>query len=398
MMSAAAASVVRASSSPFLHNFLKSDGVVVKKQQHHQPLATNTSSAAAFRRGRQRHHHVRHVVIRSVSINTTNSTNTNRRGGSRLAATAPDVTVGGETPRFETDAAGFAVSVDLSSSTATTATTTATTAMPPPPPPTSFEPQVDPAPAFASVVILIAFAVVNRRVAAAVDRRKEREDAEEFLRQAKLRSLDGTADFDEVSEAVLALDAAVEKEAAAREVLAFFGADVRVRMPQPLGKPLSQVARDEANVDEAILKRRREQQQQQQRREGGGSVDGDGDGDAEDNGFWNSVDADLGGEVRERWQERVEREKNNNDGGGNAAGKRGGVSGSSSNSRKSSSGGSRGGGDGGEVNAPPGWMTATVGVVLVMLTWSAVGLMFSADPAVGPALSPEELAAQMAMR
>ena len=48
------------------------------------------------------------------------------------------------------------------------------------------------------MAILVAFAVVNRRVAAAVDRRKEREDAEEALRLAKLRSLDGSADFDEV--------------------------------------------------------------------------------------------------------------------------------------------------------------------------------------------------------
>ena len=72
---------------------------------------------------------------------------------------------------------------------------------------------MDPGPAFASVVILTAFAVVNRRVAAAVDRRKDRETAEESLRQAKLRSLDGSADFDEVAEAGAALEAAKESEA-----------------------------------------------------------------------------------------------------------------------------------------------------------------------------------------
>ena len=43
-------------------------------------------------------------------------------------------------------------------------------------------------------------------------------------------------------------------------------------------------------------------------------------------------------------------------------------------------------------------MTATVGFVLLILTWSATGLLFSPDPAVGPALSSEQVNEQMAMR
>jgi hypothetical protein len=43
-------------------------------------------------------------------------------------------------------------------------------------------------------------------------------------------------------------------------------------------------------------------------------------------------------------------------------------------------------------------MTATVGFVLAILAWSATGLIFSPDPAVGPALTPEQVEEQMAMR
>ena len=100
-----------------------------------------------------------------------------------------------------------------------------------------FEPQIQVGPAVASLAILVAFAVVNRRVAAAVDRRKEREDAEEALRLAKLRSLDGSADFDEVQMFGDALENARAAEAEARQVLAFLGADVRVSVPQPSGNP-----------------------------------------------------------------------------------------------------------------------------------------------------------------
>lgn len=121
---------------------------------------------------------------------------------------------------------------------------------------TEFTPQLQLGPTFASLTIFIAFAVVNRRVAAAVDRRKDREDAEENLRQAKLRSLDGSADFDEVESFEDALENARAAEAEAREVLAFLGADVRVRMPQPLGKPISKVEAEEKRVAEDIAKRR----------------------------------------------------------------------------------------------------------------------------------------------
>ena len=47
---------------------------------------------------------------------------------------------------------------------------------------------------------------------------------------------------------------------------------------------------------------------------------------------------------------------------------------------------------------PPGWMTATVGFVLAILGWSATGLIFSPDPAVGPPLTPEQVEEQLAVR
>lgn len=194
-----------------------------------------------------------------------------------------------------------------------------------------FEPQVQVGPAVASLAILLAFAVVNRRVAAAVDRRKEREDAEEALRLAKLRSLDGSADFDEVQMFGDALENARAAEAEARQVLAFLGADVRVSVPQPLGKPIAQVEEEERRVGEEIRRRR----------------------EAKEVGK-NDVPKKTGSNANATWNE-------NEDG-------------------------------------PPGWMTATVGFVLAILAWSATGLIFSPDPAVGPALTPEQVEEQMAMR
>ena len=193
-----------------------------------------------------------------------------------------------------------------------------------------FEPQIQVGPAVASLAILVAFAVVNRRVAAAVDRRKEREDAEEALRLAKLRSLDGSADFDEVQMFGDALENARAAEAEARQVLAFLGADVRVSVPQPLGKPIAQVEEEERRVGEEIRRRR----------------------EAKEAG--NDVSKKSGSNANATWNE-------NEDG-------------------------------------PPGWMTATVGFVLAILAWSATGLIFSPDPAVGPALTPEQVEEQMAMR
>ena len=194
-----------------------------------------------------------------------------------------------------------------------------------------FEPQVQVGPAVASLAILLAFAVVNRRVAAAVDRRKEREDAEEALRLAKLRSLDGSADFDEVQMFGDALENARAAEAEARQVLAFLGADVRVSVPQPLGKPIAQVEEEERRVGEEIRRRREAKK--------AGNDD---------------VSKKSGSNANATWNE-------NEDG-------------------------------------PPGWMTATVGFVLAILAWSATGLIFSPDPAVGPALTPEQVEEQMAMR
>ena len=186
-------------------------------------------------------------------------------------------------------------------------------------------------PTVASLAILVAFAVVNRRVAAAVDRRKEREDAEEALRLAKLRSLDGSADFDEVQSFGDALENARAAEAEAREVLAFLGADVRVRMPQPLGKPIAQVEEEEARVGRELDRRR-------------------------------------------------EASRSNDDGNGRER-------------RRGSDGDDSVDGAG-----PPGWMTATVGFVLAILGWSATGLIFSPDPAVGPPLTPEQVEEQLAVR
>lgn len=212
----------------------------------------------------------------------------------------------------------------------------------------SFEPRFDPGPAVATFAVFIAFAVVNRRVANAVDRRRDRERAEEDLRQMRLKSLDGSADFDEVQEAFDRLERAKYEEAAAREMLSSLGIDARVRMPQPLGKPISQVEREEADVAERIAKIR-------ERRERDASSATSDEDDA-DGGIW---DRPLP--------------------------KKSASSSSSSNESSAASG-------------PPAWMNVTVGVVLTMLTWSFVGVTFSEDPALGPAIPPEELQRQMEMR
>jgi hypothetical protein len=201
-----------------------------------------------------------------------------------------------------------------------------------------FEPQIQVGPAVASLAILVAFAVVNRRVAAAVDRRKEREDAEEALRLAKLRSLDGSADFDEVQMFGDALENARAAEAEARQVLAFLGADVRVSVPQPLGKPIAQVEEEERRVGEEIRRRR-------EAKEAGNKTGS----------------KKTGSNANANANANADRRNENEDG-------------------------------------PPGWMTATVGFVLAILAWSATGLIFSPDPAVGPALTPEQVEEQMAMR
>ena len=203
-------------------------------------------------------------------------------------------------------------------------------------PGTDFAPQVQVGPTVASLVVFVTFAVVNRRVAAAVEKRKEREDAEEKYRGAKLRSLDGSADEFEVRDLGDALETAREEEARAREVFAFLGADVRVRVPQPLGKPIAEVEEEETRVAREIDRRR-------------------------------SARMD-----RKKWDEQTTGAREN-------------VSSRRDDSSESAEG-------------PPGWMTATVGFVLLILTWSAVGLVFSPDPAVGPALTPQQVREQMAVK
>lgn len=265
------------------------------------------------------------------------------RVSARAAPAAPRLgTVARERRRVETKfgirasrtSASAAVSTSSSSPAETSASTAHLEVSASPyasPSDVRFEPQVQVGPAVASLAILVAFAVVNRRVAAAVDRRKEREDAEEALRLAKLRSLDGSADFDEVQMFGDALENARAAEAEARQVLAFLGADVRVSVPQPLGKPIAQVEEEERRVGEEIRRRREAKK--------AGNDD---------------VSKKSGSNANATWNE-------NEDG-------------------------------------PPGWMTATVGFVLAILAWSATGLIFSPDPAVGPALTPEQVEEQMAMR
>ena len=217
----------------------------------------------------------------------------------------------------------------------------------------SFEPRFDPGPAVATFAVFIAFAVVNRRVANAVDRRRDRERAEEDLRQMRLKSLDGSADFDEVQEAFDRLERAKYEEAAAREMLSSLGIDARVRMPQPLGKPISQVEREEADVAERIAKIRERRERDASSATSGKRADDEDDADA---GIW----------------DRPLPKKSSS---------------SSSSSNKSSA-----------ASGPPAWMNVTVGVVLTMLTWSFVGVTFSEDPALGPAIPPEELQRKMEMR
>jgi len=305
------------------------------------------------------------------------------------AATAPDVRIGGGNGNGfgDGDGAGEAYLKQMlddnvaganaimeratgtsdATATATTATATATSASleapSTPPPPASFEARVDPGATFGSLLILLGFAVVNRRVAWAVDKRKDREDAEEALRQVRLRSLDGSMDEETVRAASQRLAEAKEIEASARELLVFFGTDVRVRMPQPLGKPLTQVETDEKMVEENIEKRRALERERKQSGGSGGASSGSQD----------SFDESAGGR------------------------------GSSSSSSSKRAAGRKvegvGGGGAEEVaKTPPQWMTATVFSVLILLTWSAVGLMFSADPAMGPALTPEQIETQMLMK
>ena len=109
----------------------------------------------------------------------------------------------------------------------------------------AFEPRVDARATTSALVIGAAFFVVNRRVAAAVAKRRAREEVEEEKRRVALERLRGGASIDDETEIDERLRRAYEEEAKSREV--FFGL-FRVRMPQPLGKPLSEVEAEEARA------------------------------------------------------------------------------------------------------------------------------------------------------
>ena len=156
MMPAVGVVCTKASSLPS-PDFFSSKNVRFKKQQPratsaaHAAHAAHSHSAAgggaAAAVGRSDRRGATSVHLHRQSSTSYSSSRT------RLAATAPEVTVGPSSlsPRFELDDKGFAVAVDRSSSLTTTATTadtatasTYTTAQEqlPPPPPTTFEAQV----------------------------------------------------------------------------------------------------------------------------------------------------------------------------------------------------------------------------------------------------------------
>jgi hypothetical protein len=105
-----------------------------------------------------------------------------------------------------------------------------------------FAPRVDARAAVTSLVVGAAFFIVNRRVAGAVEARRRREALEEERREISLRRLSGSASSDDLDAVDEALESALRREASAREM---FGGVVRVRMPQPLGKPLREVEEEE---------------------------------------------------------------------------------------------------------------------------------------------------------
>lgn len=114
-----------------------------------------------------------------------------------------------------------------------------------------FEPRVDVRATVVGAVIFAAFAVVNRRIAGAVERRKAREALEKELQRVKVERLSGDASVDDEEDLRRAYDEALIEEVRAREV---FGGLFRVRMPQPLGKALSEVEKENRLVDETSAK------------------------------------------------------------------------------------------------------------------------------------------------
>lgn len=115
----------------------------------------------------------------------------------------------------------------------------------------SFEPRVDVRATVSALLIGSAFFIVNRRVAAAVEKRKAREELEEERRRLKLERLRGGASMDDENDVEERLERAYAEEAEAREFGNFLGGVVRVRMPQPLGRPLTDVEAEERKVSAA---------------------------------------------------------------------------------------------------------------------------------------------------
>ena len=174
-----------------------------------------------------------------------------------------------------------------------------------------FEPRVDVRATVVGAVIFTAFAVVNRRIAGAVERRKAREALEKELQRLKVERLSGDASVDDEEDLRRAYDEALIEEVRAREV---FGGLFRVRMPQPLGKALSDVEAENRLVDETSAKM--------------------------------------------KGRANVNRDDRNE-----------------------------------EVTMPPWWMTSVSTMVVILLTWSAIGLG-SVDPvATAPPLDDDTLAA-----
>lgn len=104
-----------------------------------------------------------------------------------------------------------------------------------------FAPRIDARATVTSALVAGAFFFVNRRVAGAVRARRAREEAEARARETKLRRLSGSATVDDDDEAEAAVATALEAEANARKILGIF----RIRMPQPLGRPLREVRAEE---------------------------------------------------------------------------------------------------------------------------------------------------------
>lgn len=217
--------------------------------------------------------------------------------------------------------------------TATTTKTDVVEGTPSSPLSSSFEARVDVRATVSAIAIASAFFIVNRRVAFAVEKRRAREALEARRKDLLLQRLSGSASMDDEKALEEALEEAWREEAEAREFGSVFGSAVRVRMPQPLGRALSEVEEEEAKV-----RRARER----------------------------TASSSSSSEERDRANRREELPIVTNVGDSARTGE--------------------------ENTSPPWWMTSISAVVLVLLTWSAVGLNSVDRVAQAPALTPEEIA------